>query len=353
MIDWFTGDIGVDACDLALDKIMEVSRFGEKMYEIEKWLTVEGSYVNSVQLRRGNPAACIQDFFSDRKQACPSHVAQISGNPTKFLQGQNCYGPQYSDLGPVLLDVLKAMPCQFRSSPGATPIHPRRIDLTVMVELDSHERVHEWLRQAGDRSRSRHGRPLVSGTTVYWGSKHGWGIKAYCKACELQAHPFGDLNVNEAFRESVKTQLRIELTLRSRELKLCDDINEALVWKYLERIEFGMLKGNDLLNGGELPTASLMVYRAWLSGWSVDQELTRTTFYRHRRRILDEVGVDISTSPAAILQDRQDTVMDLPFLKAHEVSDIPEVFQPFLWRRFEASDLSGGLRDSARQAQIV
>jgi hypothetical protein len=352
MIDWFTGDIGVDAKSLALDRILEVSRYGEKIYEIEKWLKVEGSFTDSIQLRRGNPCGSIADFFSGHGEACPQQVAQLSGNPTKFMQGQNCYGPSYSDLGPLLLEVLKAMPCEFQTR-FDVPVHPRRIDLTVMVNLGTHERVHEWLRQAADRSRSRHGRPLVSGTTVYWGSKHGWGIKVYCKACELKAHPFGDLKVNEAFQKNVESQLRIELTLRTRELKLCEVINEDLVWKYLERVELGMLKANDLLHGGDLPTASLMVYRAWLSGYALDVDLTRPTFYRHRRRILDEVGVDISTSPAAVLETRQNTIMDLPYLKAHEVSEIPDVFQPYLWRPFTASDLSDGLRDSRRQAQIV
>jgi hypothetical protein len=81
MIDWFTGDIGVDAKSLALDRILEVSRYGEKIYEIEKWLKVEGSFTDSIQLRRGNPAPSIADFFSGRREACPQQVAQLSGNP--------------------------------------------------------------------------------------------------------------------------------------------------------------------------------------------------------------------------------------------------------------------------------
>jgi hypothetical protein len=141
--------------------------------------------------------------------------------------------------------------------------------------------------------------------------------------------------------------------LRSRELKLCEVINEDLVWKYLERVELGMLKANDLLNGGDLPTASLMIYRSWLAGYAISQELKEPTFYRHRRRILDEVGVDISTSPVGILQDRHCQVMDLDFLKHHEVHEVPDVFKPYMWRPFEDSDLSPGLRDSGRQAVIV
>lgn len=352
VLDWFSGDIGVDASRLALGRIFEVSPEGEKLYEIEKWRSVEGSYLSSVQLRRGPPRAAVVDWFTDRGLECPRSVVQMSGNPTKFVQGHNCYGPAVGDLTGVLSTVLGRLPRELGLGTDPGPVSSRRLDVTTMIELGSHERVHEWLSQAASGSRSRHGRPMVSGSTVYWGSVRRWGVKAYCKSCELQSHPFGDLGVNETFRRCVQTQLRLELTLRSKELALFDKVDEGLIWKYMERVELGMLKRGDLLSGGALPASSLMVYRAWIEGYPVAHELKKSSFYRHRRRILDEVGVDISTSPLK-LERSPVVVMDVPYLKAHELTVVPDVFQPFMWRPFEVGDLSPGLTDSGYQAQIL
>jgi len=353
VIDWFTGDLPIDASNLSLDHIIEVSRHGEKIYDIEKWLQVEGSYSSSIQLRRANPSPGIIDWCKSYDITAPQSILQFSGNPTKWLQGQNCYGPVYDQLLPVMSDVVDRLPSDIRVEGIQGPVETRRIDLTIMVDLESHNRVHEWLRQAADRSRSRHGRPLVSGSTVYWGSKHGWGLKAYCKYCELEAHPFMDLKLNKEFQKAVETQLRLELTLRTRELKEHEQISEDLVWSYFDRVELGMMKSTTLLNGGDLPISSLMVYRAWLEGYPVVHELKKRQMYRHRRRILDEVGVDICSSPVGIRSSTAPIIMDQEYLHQHEVKDVPDVFKPYMWRPWEESDLDSGFGRSGAPALKV
>ena len=53
MLDWFSAQVGVDASDLQLNKVYEVSREGVLLYESERWLEVQGSFASSVRVKGG------------------------------------------------------------------------------------------------------------------------------------------------------------------------------------------------------------------------------------------------------------------------------------------------------------
>ena len=344
MMDWFTGQVGTDATELQLDRIYEVSKYGEVRYEIEKWTEMEGTYSDKIHVRRGSPHKDLYEIpGSTEERACPPLVYQVSGNPVKFLQGHNCFGPSVEKMGPLVYAALDTFPIEVRPQNIGGGIHASRVDITCMVDLGTHEMVHEWLRHAMTRTRSRHGRPLVSGGTVYWG-KHSrrWSLKAYCKYCELHAHPPRETSFMDLVGEYLRGQVRIELTLRNAELKKQKHrLSEALVWEYFDKVECGIMRSAECGDGMSLPIASRNIYRAWLNGYQVQRELSLPTFYRHRRKILDYIGVDISGDPVGALDKFPRKNLDKGYLQEREVKTVPSIFDDFLWK--DGNDMTLGM----------
>jgi hypothetical protein len=304
------------------------------LYESERWLEVQGSFASSVLVKRGLPRGPLAKHGS-----VPLIVYEVSGNPTKFLQGQNVFGPGVSNMASLVGSMLDSFPSDVRpracACTGDILLSPSRVDITVMVDLGCHELVHRWLRHAELETRSRHGRALVSGDTVYWG-KHSrrWSLKAYCKLCELSAHPPEDAGFHDLVRDWVSGQLRIELTLRGQELRsrgLEGRLSESLVWDYLERVEVGVMKVGEWDNSG-LPFRTRAVLEAWQRGEDLRHELKRSYFYKVRRELLSKVGIDISLPAAPVEGDFPRETWDLDWLKGHEVKELPSVFEPYLWR---------------------
>ena len=329
-LDWFSGQEGSDARCLELDKVIEVSRYGEKKWEIEKWRSVGGSFVETMLVKRCSPHL---DLWLPGEDV-PGLVYQLSGNPTKFLQGHNCFAPPVSEMHCMVLDCIRHFPEDMRPEVIGGGLHASRVDISRMVQLSSHEAVHVWLEHAGRKTRSRHGRPLVSGHTVYWG-KHSrrWSIKAYCKLCEFEVHPSGlGQGFDDLMRGWLCGQLRIELTLRGEELKLHkDELGESLVWSYFERLECGVMRRTekDLADG--LPLATRLVYEAWKSGFDVSRVIKQAAFYKHRRRVLDVVGVDLASDPEPVAKSMTRDEMSVEFLQEHEVSGLPDGAEDYLW----------------------
>ena len=166
-------------------------------------------------------------------------------------------------------------------------------------------------------------------------------MKAYCKFCEMAnvGHRPADPLMFEHAREFVKPQLRLELTLRRPEIKKlekdevynCLGLDEILVWDFLERISIGVMKANVVEIRPNLKPAVENVLTLWLAGYDVRHQLPRRTFYDHRRKIMDEVGVDISLDPehGRVVERAK---FDLSYLKAHEVKDVPKHLQQWLFK---------------------
>lgn len=338
MLDWYSGLIGYDASNMKLGMVYEVSPHGELLYRVESWAKAKGSYESSVQVKRdGSSREMLEADFS----RCSPVALKMSGNPVKYLQGHNVFGPKASQFGDVLRAFVRALPEELRpvdaDVEGLPVCYSSRFDINVMIDMSSHAIVHDWLRHAGSSTRSRHGRPMVSGDTVYWGQhSRRWSMKAYCKFCELQAHRIFDPELHDLAREFVEPQLRLELTLRRPEIKAmikADEaagIDERLVWDFMERISVGVMKANVGERRPVLKPAVENVLTLWLAGVDVRHRLARPTFYRYRRLVLDEVGVDISLAPDTS-QVIERAKFDLEYLKAHEVKELPEELRKWLW----------------------
>lgn len=336
MQDWLACHAGYNADNMKLGRIYEVKPDGQVAYSVERWAKAQGSYSATVQVCRDSPTRDMLASAAKHGLLCSDrNVLKISGNPVKYLQGHNVFGPSVSQLGSLTRAFVQALPEGLRPADAGNnqwpAIHRSRVDITSMIDLGSHRLVHEWLRHAETETRSRHGRAMVSGSTVYWG-KHSrrWSMKAYCKFCELAEHKPDDNNFYNMAREWCEGQLRLELTLRTPELKDKGTLAESLVWDYMNKIEVGVMN-TDVKNGArpKLKPQVEAFFSLWASGSDVRMMLPKRTLYRYRRIILDEVGVDISL-PRREQSDIEREVFDLDYLKAHEVKGVPTHLQGWL-----------------------
>lgn len=335
MIDWFSGKIGFDGNFLKLNRLCETTPEGDLIWQLERKTQIRGSYDSSLLIGRDVPSEEMIRASGLYNLLCNPVVMVISGNPTKFLQGHNVFGPSVSALSPLLKATVLEFPESVRPPDADSNKWPAlmrtRVDVTTSINLDKHRLVHEWLRTAGDSSRSKHGRPMVSGDTVYWGKKSSrWTMKAYCKFCELEVHPLKDKRLKDTLKDYCEGHLRLELCLRRPELKNRGTLDENVIWEFLNRIQFGVTKielEDDIPN---LNGIVELTFTKWRSGKDVRFELNKRTFYRHRKLILEYTGFDISLEP----QEKQLKRInyDIDYLKSHEVNTIPSSLQGYVFK---------------------
>jgi hypothetical protein len=366
MLDWYSGLIGYDASNMKLGIIYEVDSDGVKIWSVEPWVKAKGSYESSVQVKRDSSTKEMRRdaeewmeqaemYGEDPGKPCPPVVLKMSGNPVKFLQGHNIFGPSASQINEVLQAFVRGLPAGIRpvdaDVEGLPVRYSSRLDINVMVDLSSHGMVHEWLRHAAKETRSghkhrvesfgeSHSDGLVSGDTVYWGPhSRRWTMKAYCKFCEVEKHKPMDGDLYRLGREFVESHVRLELTLRRPEIKRLEKdeayqvlgMDEGLVWEFMERISVGVMNANVVEARANLKPAVENVLTLWLAGYDVKHQVPTRTFFRYRRIILSEVGVDISLSPleGKVIERAK---FDLTYLKAHEVKNVPKGLQKWLFK---------------------
>lgn len=336
MLDWFSGYVGYDASQLRLGRVLLVDKDGICTLHRDRWEESRGSFESGIQVTRGQATAPMVQASKDLGFLCSDSVLRISGNPSKFLQGHNVAGPSVSQLGPV----LQAMVRQFAE--GLRPVDAdeetlpavqrSRLDITTAVDLGSHQAVHDYLRYAETTTRSRHGRALADSGTVYYG-KHSrrWSLKMYCKHCELKKHlPHVDSGLFFELLEFTRPQLRIELTLRRPELKDRDTLDEAIIWEFLSKIEMPQMKAKYLTDVDMRPVLKLTL-QSWYDGTDVSLMFPRRTFYRYRKEILQETGIDISMPRVEQADQAAPVLLGLDELREREVKTYPEKIQRSLF----------------------
>jgi len=344
MLDWFSGRVGYSGEELKLNRILEVTPDGSVLWNSERKIQAKGSYESSIQIGRGYANEAMLKA-SERHNLLVNDVClYMSGNPSKFLQGHNVFGPGVSSLGPVVTATVRGLPAGVRPADADNSVPPalyrNRVDITTSVHLGQHRIVHEWLQTVARSSRSRHGRAMVSGDTVYWGkTSQRWTMKAYCKYCELEAHPPADLEFKSQLKEYCEGHLRLELSLRTLELQDRGTLDESLIWEYMRKINIGVMK-MDVDETGRRPNLPRIIqhtFDEWLAGKDVRFELNKRTFYRHRKAILDATGLDISL-PVPDKQTLGSVKFDLDYLVANEIKEIPSLFQGRLFKPDESPD---------------
>ena len=334
--------IGYNAEHLKLNKICEFTPEGGIKWTVETKIQVAGSHDATIRLGRCSPTSAMIEASEKFNLECMPVCLYFSGNPTKFLQGHSVFGPGVADLGPVMQAAVRGLPVGIRpddaDSEKWAAVHRSRVDITTSVDMGSDKMVHEWIHTAATSTRSGHGestkgRAMLAKSTVYWGQKSKrWTLKAYCKACELMVNGPGDLKLRDELKEYCKGHLRLELTLRRLELKDRGTLDESLIWDFFKRIEVGIMKVDVEKNERktELPYSVRFSLSRWMMGEEVSNGMRDRTYYWHRRKILDELGVDISLKYEK--NQAEAVVFDLDYLKAHEIKGVPKELQRLLFK---------------------
>lgn len=298
-----------DAFALPTGRVMSITPGGEVEWQTMKFLSLRGSHESTVAIR---PTL-------DRDH---QPTLYISGSPAKWLQGHNIFGTDnlpglvvalWESLVPVLLKHGVTVSDLESEAVRAGRVELLRVDINYSFSTGSRANAIAWISAAVGQAHMQHrGRGILQGDTGYWGLKSRYSVlKAYCKGQEIQAkgHQLPlDLR-GIGLEQWADDKLRLEVTLLARELRRESLANVAnwtpetphgIFMHHLERLH---ISGEVSMNEEDLqglPGGARTAYLAWKSGQDLKVILPRPTFYRHRKAIMELLGVDIATrSPDA------------------------------------------------------
>lgn len=297
MIDWLTVRVPSDY-SVRNGYVISVNADGNTEWEAPKRLQVPGSFSSSVSVRRAHDG-----------------LLEISGNPSKFMQGHNLFGT--SDLLPLATAfVLQVHSCLgHRLLPGdlssleAGRYALSRIDVNRAWTFGTLPRataaVASLSHYATLQNRGR-GSLIAEGTAMWGKGSRRWSCKAYAKKHELNAKGHGlphQIPEYERLMEYAEGLVRVEFTVRSMELKaraldvpqnwgtlgvtpdsLFDELYSKLAISEASVIDTDMIEN--------VPPRLRAVYQLWLDGHDLRTIYPARTFRRYRAQ-LKPFGVDI------------------------------------------------------------
>lgn len=283
----------------------------------------------------------VEGSFSQTTRVITSSEGKVyvDGNPSKFLQGHNLFGSD--DLRALVPAFMHQICSRIGITPSEADIESwvdgnyelKRVDIARMYALPNRASVRSWIRAAELQSVSRHGRPIRTSGTVYWG-KHSrrWSMKAYAKGDEISV-PKHTLPVIIPYRDELTdyadNKLRIELVLRSTQLKemgagwgynWTEGDSLRIHQTYLDTIKMSeqMTLNMDSLDG--LPGRLQLVYQSWKRGDDLRAMLPKKTYYRYRTELLKH-GIDINVQQVC---DHSNVIPLIRALRPEAVTHVPE-----------------------------
>jgi II/X family phage/plasmid replication protein len=331
MIDWITIRIPCShATPINGGKFVSISSDGEEEWNTDKFLPVEGSYSSKISIR-----SLSTDIITDNNRF--THI-ELSGNPVKFLQGHNIWGTDS------LLDLICECYIEVLTKINLPHLYNfddvlkgqlTRVDINYMYHLDSANSVNNWLRSLEQSATLKHrGKGQFNHGTLYFGkgSKH-WLLKMYHKGQEIKAnskHQRKDILNLPFVKEFADKSLRIELQLRSKELKKIE-LNMASAWnektpkilynRYLSLLDISentMTIEDSRIQ--ELPRIYQSTYRLWATGHDIRTMYSKNTYYKHRRFIIGHLNVDIAIKQKNVTPDLSNVIPLVRTLEAVPVS---------------------------------
>jgi len=330
MIDWTTAFIPYPHNEAINNgKCISLDADGRIEWETEKFLPVEGSYSSTVSIRSHGSSDAEKLLRGYRY----SHIV-LSGNPVKFLQGHNVFGSD--DLPSLLADCFKKI-CSLIDRPeifsysAIHNAHLTRVDINYGYSLNNPESVNAWLRSAESSTNLKHrGKGQFDHGTLYFGRKSSyWFIKFYHKGNEIRAnkkHQRIDLLDNKNVSTFADNLLRCEVQLKSRQLDreglrsvsawYDEDVKTLYNW-YTSKLEFSentMTIVDEKIKN--LPPKYQRTYRDWNHGTDLREIMKRTTFYAHRRFLMNELNIDIGIKIPTDKPDMSNVVPLVRFLEA-------------------------------------
>ena len=302
MIDWVTGKIPFYFKGSLDDgSFMSVTRDGELEYSTCKRLPVVGSYDSRLHIRS-------IDFDADGNTT----EIELTGNPVKFLQGHNLFGS--SDLLNLIYETVLKM-AVILSAPQPRNVLEQlrsgyytvsRVDINRMFSLGNRAEVLSFINTMASNSRTKAQATVMKGQTVYFNkSSKRWSIKMYSKGQESNLprnKKAGGFLIPPELLNWADNKMRMELTLKSNELRETG-LHLASKWRnieesdlftdYAERIQMAAQKKINNLNDKIALASVKATYQLWLDGNDPRLILSKPTFYRHRKALLEH-DIDIS-----------------------------------------------------------
>ncbi|MFZ2538986.1 MAG: phage/plasmid replication protein, II/X family [Oscillospiraceae bacterium] len=296
MIDWVTAIIPCHHDEKIFGgSVSSVDLDGEIEWRVEKKHQVRGSNESNINIKSED-----------------NYYIYLDGNPAKWLQGHNMFGTND------LIGLIEAVMHKLIPILGLTPTEDnyqawrkglyqlKRVDCTAMWELPRRGDVNAWLRAAEMQSKSRHGRPITTGGTLYFGkNSRRWSGKFYAKGDEIAAkgHKLPiDIEQRDNLIDYADNKLRGELTLRAIQLKE-KQLSVAAQWNDNTPFEqlmsyIGSLNMSEQFNITPanlegLPARLIAVYKLWQDGVDLRAMYPKATFYRYRGEFLKQ-GIDIA-----------------------------------------------------------
>ena len=328
MIDWVTAKIPFYYPGIISDgQMISVTRDGEVDYSVHKRLQLRGSFDGSITIRT--------DQVDADGNTC---IAELSGNPVKFLQGHNIFGSD--DLPNLVYETVERIvsileipqPKHFTNMILCGAYTVSRVDVNRMYTLNSRAEANAYIYAMSQQCKTKSGAALLHKGTCYLNKdSRRWALKAYAKAqeTELKRHnKQGCIDLPQELKKWVDPTLRIEATLKSNELRE-RGLHVAHNWftmdtieihsDYVGRVEMYAQKPIDTAVLKDIkPRAAVSTYLHWKNGLDVtDPALIATrTFYRHRKALLEH-GVDISMPPPK--EDQVPASNVVPLIKTIEL----------------------------------
>ncbi len=302
MIDWLTCKVPCRLPQPIFDgQTVKLDHAGRELSRSHHRLALPGSFESSILVRAIN---CSE--------------LEISGNPAKWLQGHNLYGPDCPiDLLAATLQRLSDLLGLDRATvfPEALQRQARlsRIDCTFMALLPDSGAVHAWLRDAyATGSAVQRGRGVFENGTLVFGHARGksfqhWQLVCYAKGDEIRRRaPPPVMAGSDEVRQWADRCLRLEvrlgrLALQRQGLATLSDWTEGaarMEWeRVMAKLQFSEVEC-DKAAVDALPLHQRAAFALWKNGDDLRELYSKPTFYRHRSAIQKAIGVDIAVPPA-------------------------------------------------------
>lgn len=324
MVDWVTCKIPFFYTgSLDAGQIISITKNGEIEYSIGKRLPVTGSHDSRVHIRTESVDAdgnTTEIFFS--------------GNPVKFLQGHNLFGSSdllnlmYETIDKLSIALAAPQPKNVLEQIRAGYYTVSRVDINRMFSLANRAEVLSFINVMASNSRTKSQASVMKGQTVYFNKESKrWSVKMYSKGQEINLarnKKPGMIIMPPELLKWADDKIRIELTLKSNELRETGlhlasewrNIEELNVFSdYVERIQMASQKKINDLNDKIVLASVKATYQLWLDGNDPRLILSKPTFYRHRKALLEH-DIDISILNT---KEQQETTKIVPLCKVLEL----------------------------------
>lgn len=314
MIDWVTALLPWNHTDaIHGGQITRTKADGSHDWTVNMHNPVKGSHDATIRIKS-------DDRTRDPVTGNFTHIV-FDGNPVKFHQGHNLWGT--NDLVGLMAETtlriseIMRLPLNdfdwYMISNGAYDV--KRVDSTIMVDLDNLQSVKSFLYSAERLAHMRYkGQGVMKEGTLYFAPKsRRESLKMYAKGEEIRAKghelPLA-LQALPQIYTWAESKLRIEDVMRSMELK---DRGLRLACNWDENtpyeVVFKALSGIDMSEQHtltdsvmmSLPPRLIAVYTNWKAGFDLKAMYPRKTFYRHRNDLRELANIDI-----AIKQPREE-----------------------------------------------